>query len=71
MLAAPGVAELFAALWSVAFAFGFTGCEYEGEVDDEALLEGCVVVVLVDCEVVVLDWALLADWPVGLVAAAD
>ncbi len=63
MLAAePGVAVLVAAwLWSVAFAFGLTGCEYEGEVAEEVLVEGCVLVVLVVCEVVVLDCALLAD----------
>lgn len=60
MLAAElGVVEVLVAawFWSVVFAFGFTGCEYEGEVD-EALLEGCVVVVVVDCVVEVLDCAL-------------
>lgn len=57
-----GIVELLVAawFWSVALVFGFTGCEYEGAAD-EALLEGCVVVlVVVDCEVVVLDCALLA-----------
>lgn len=56
-----GVVELLAAawFWSVALVFGFTGCEYEGAAD-EALLEGCVVEVVVLCEVVVLDCALFA-----------
>jgi hypothetical protein len=56
LAAEPGIAELLVA-WlfcSVAFAFGFTGWEYEGEAADEALLEGCVVLV---ADVLVADWS--------------
>jgi hypothetical protein len=54
LAAEPGIVEVLVAAWfwsvALAFAFGFTGCEYEGAVD-EALLEGCVVV---DCAA---DWS--------------
>jgi hypothetical protein len=63
LAAAPVLVEgvvALAALWSDALVFGFTGFEYEGEVE-LALLDGCAVVEVADWSVVelVLDWAVV------------